>query len=136
MRPGAALLLELGQNGLAAVVDGLGVHHHAAAAAIGVVVHLLLAVEGVVPDLMAVGLDEALAGRPAQDALVQHLLAHVREEGGDVDAHAHGRSPFSASVNMPGMGSTSTRPFSRSTCFKKGFTAGNRVSAPFSSRTV
>ena len=43
-----------------AVGNGLGIEHHAAAAAIGIVVGLLLFIQGVVPDLVAVGLNISL----------------------------------------------------------------------------
>ena len=93
-----------------AVGDGLGIQHHPAAAPVGVIVGLLLAVEGVVPDLMAVGLDVPPAGGPAQDALVQHPLAHLREEGRNVHTHPHGqpssRSLAVPSSSRPGMGVT------------------------------
>jgi len=92
-----------------AVGDGLGVQDHPAAAPVGVVVGLLLAVEGVIPDLVAVGLDVPPPGGPAQDALVQHPLAHLREQGRNVHTHPHqpsSRSLTPPSSSRPGMGVT------------------------------
>ena len=135
MRPLTALFLHLTDDILAAVIDGLGVHHHAAAAAVGVVVHLLLPVQGVVPDLMAVGFDIASLCGPTQDAFVQHPLAHLREQGRHIHTH-HTWSPFSASLNMPGMGLTSTLRSSMQIFTRKGLTAGNRAVEPSGQVTV
>ncbi len=56
---GSALFCHLLLHIPQAVRNGLGIQHHAAAAAIGIVVGLLLAVESIIPDLMAVGLNIA-----------------------------------------------------------------------------
>ena len=133
--PRAALLLCLAQHVHTAVINGLGIHHHAAAAAVGVVVHLALPVQRVIPDLVAMGLDQALAGRAPQNALVQHALAHLGEQGRHVDAH-HALSPSSAVSNIPRIGRTSTRRPSTSTCSKNGFTAGNSQVSPCGPSTV
>src|SRR5699024_2412396 len=109
MRGGAALLRHLPLDVPDAVGDGLGVQDHPAAAPVGVVVGLLLAVEGVIPDLVAVGLDVPPPGGPAQDALVQHPLAHLREQGRNVHTHPHqpsSRSLTPPSSSRPGMGVT------------------------------
>ena len=109
MRGGAALLRHLPPDVPDAVGDGLGVQDHPAAAPVGVVVGLLLAVEGVIPDLVAVGLDVPPPGGPAQDALVQHPLAHLREQGRNVHTHPHqpsSRSLTPPSSSRPGMGVT------------------------------
>ena len=90
VRGRAALRGHLLLHGPQAVGDGLGIQHHAAAAAVGVVVGLFLFIQGVIPDLVAVRLNVAALCRPAKDAGVQHLLAHLREQGHDVHTHAHG----------------------------------------------
>ena len=77
----------LGLHGAQAVGDGLGVQHHAAAAAVGVVVGLLLLVAGIVTDLVAVGLEKPFGPRPAQDAGGKEAVAQFREQRDDVDAH-------------------------------------------------
>ena len=102
LQGGAALLRHLLLDGPDAVGDGLGVQHHPAAAPVGVVVGLLLAVEGVVPDLMAVGLDVAPLRRPAQDALIQHPLAHLGEKGRNIHTHPHlSRPPVRSQRRRP-----------------------------------
>ena len=139
MRGGAALLSHLALDVPDAVGDGLRVEHHPAAAAVGVVVGLLLAVEGVVPDLVAVGLDVPPPGGPPQDALVQHTLAHLGEEGRDVYSHPHGqpsRSLTAPSSNRPGMGVTVMYPSGGLRSFKKASTPGNIYSLPSGALTV
>ena len=65
---------------LPALVEGVGLHHRPPAAAVGVVVHLLLLVQGVVPDLVALDADIAPLLPPAQHRLAQHIAHHIREE--------------------------------------------------------
>ena len=77
--PGPPLLLHLADDLLAAIVNGLGVHHHAAAAAIRVIVRLFLLVQGVIPNLMAMRLNIAPLGGPPDDALGEEAIAHLRE---------------------------------------------------------
>ena len=48
-------------------------------------VYLLLLVQGVVPDLVAVDADDVPLLGPAQDGLAEHVPHHVGEEGHDVD---------------------------------------------------
>ena len=63
-------------------------HHHAAEApAVGIVVHLLLPVLSKVPDLHAVDLHDAFGGGAADDALMQHGMYGIREEGQNVYFH-------------------------------------------------
>ena len=76
----AAALARVGYHRVQAGFQGLGHHHAAEAPAVGVVVHLLLFVFGVVPDLHAVDLHQALPGRPADDALVKHRVDGVRKQ--------------------------------------------------------
>ena len=89
MRPGAALGRHRLQNGGAAVVNGLRLHHHAGAAAIGVIVHLALLVQRVLAYLVGVKLDAAVFLRAANDALRHERLAYLREQGGNVNPHRH-----------------------------------------------
>ena len=51
---GAALLGALVCHSAQAICNGLSIQHHAAAAAIGVIVRLALFVFGIIPDLVAV----------------------------------------------------------------------------------
>ena len=56
-------------------------------AAVGVVVHLVLLVGGVVPNLMALDLDMIpLLGAP-QNGLIHHITHRLREQGHNVDPH-------------------------------------------------
>ena len=131
MRGRASLFRHLFLDGAQAVGDGLGIEHHAAAAAIGVVVGLLLLVEGVIPDLMAVGLDVAAPGCAADDAGVQHLLAHLREKGHDVHTHSH-RSlllPLTVEivVQQARDGGDEDIAFRRVALFEKGVHAGEHI---------
>ena len=62
-------------------------HDRAAAAAVGVIVHLVLLVGGIVPDLVGVDLDEPLFLRPAEDAGVQHRRHGLRKQRHDIKTH-------------------------------------------------
>ena len=81
---GAACLIA---DGFPAAVQGIGLHDRAAAAAVGVVVHLVLLVGGIVPDLVGLNGDEAALLGTAQDALGQHIAQRLREEGHDINSH-------------------------------------------------
>ena len=70
-----------------AVRNGLGVHHQAPPAAIGIVVHLLLLVQGIVPDLAAADIQHALGPGPSHNAFGQHRLAHFRKQGQQINLH-------------------------------------------------
>ena len=77
IRPLSRLLADRAE----AVGDGLGVHHHPLPAAIGIVVHLLLLIEGIVPDLVAVHLKRAFALRAPEDAFRQYPVTHLIKQG-------------------------------------------------------
>ena len=70
-----------------AVGDRLGVHHHAAPAAIRIVVGLFLLVERVVADLVTMHLDHAFILRPPENAFAEHPLAHLGEQRHHVNPH-------------------------------------------------
>ena len=70
---------------LPALVQGICLHHRPMPAAVGVVVHLLLLVEGVVPDLVAVDADDVPFLGPAQDGLAQHVSYYIRKQRHDVN---------------------------------------------------
>lgn len=74
-------------HGLPAAIEGVGLQDGAVAAAVGVVVHLVLLVGGVVPDLPCFDGDEPLGLGATQDALVHHGAHGVGEEGQNVNAH-------------------------------------------------
>ena len=114
--PAAALPGAL-QHRVQAGLQGLGHHHAAVAPAVGVIVHLVLLVVGIVPDLEAVDLHDALFGRAADDALVQHRVHRVWEQSQNVDPH-----------HMPSIRCTVMTPASGSVCRMKAGTAGIRCS--------
>ena len=70
-----------------APVEGVRLHHRPPAAAVGVVVHLLLLIDGKVPDLVGVDADIAPLLGPAQDGLVHHVPHSFGEQGHDVNSH-------------------------------------------------
>ena len=72
---------------LPAAVQGIGLHHRAAAAAVGIVVHLHLLVGGIVTDLVGLNGHQTLRPGPADDGLAHHGLHRVREQGHDVNPH-------------------------------------------------
>ena len=107
MRPGPALRGTLGLHGAQAVGNRLGVEHHAAAAAVGVVVGLLLLVFRIVADLVAVRLKQIFGAGAAQDAGREKAVAQLRKKALQCQcASVQSSSPLTASVNMPSMGVT------------------------------
>ena len=94
-----------------AVIDGIRLHDHTGPAAVGVVVHTVVFVAGIVPDVDGADIHIPRLTGPADDALGEERLAHLREQGHDVDPHR----TSSASSKMPGMGRTRATSFSMST---------------------
>ena len=70
-----------------AAIQRIRRHHRTTTAAIGVVVHLILLVGGVIPDLMGLDADEASLLSPAQNALAQNITKRVGKQGHDVNSH-------------------------------------------------
>ena len=70
-----------------AAPQGVALHDGAPSAAVGVIVNLILAVDGIVPDLVGVNFNQALFLRPAEDAGIQHGRNGLREQGHDIKAH-------------------------------------------------
>ena len=89
---------DLVADGAPAVEQRVTLHDGAAAAPVGIVVHLILTVCGVVADLVAVYLDQALFLRAAEDALLHHRIDRRRKERHDV------KSPRSACPRSAGRG--------------------------------
>ena len=87
MRGRASLFRYLFLDGAQAVGDGLGIEHHAAAAAVGVVVGLLLLVFRIVADLVAVRLKQIFGAGAAQDAGREKAVAQLRKKRYNVNAH-------------------------------------------------
>ena len=72
-------------NVLPALVEGVGLHDRAVAAAVGIVVHLLLLVEGVIPDLVGLDANDVPLLGAAQDGLVHHIAHGQIKEGHNID---------------------------------------------------
>ena len=83
----AALRSTLGLHGAQTIGNRLGVEHHAAAAAVGVVVGLLLLVFRIVADLVAVRLKQIFGAGAAQDAGREKAVAQLRKKRYNVNAH-------------------------------------------------
>ena len=113
----------IGADGAEAVGNGLSVHHHAQAAAVGIIVHLLLLIEGIVPDLVTADIQQALGLSAADDAFVQHGAAHIREQGEQIDSHAS---------NSPSRGRSRMTSASKFTSTITDGIAGMRISRPSS----
>ena len=71
---------------LPALIERVGLHHSTAAAAVGVVVHLALLVEGVVPNLVGVDTQDIPLLSPAQNRLGECVAHCVGKQSHDVDA--------------------------------------------------
>ena len=66
-------------QGLMAQIQRFGQHHHAAAAAIGGIIRLVMLVQRIVPDVSRPNLDQALGLCTADDAFLHHTLDDTRE---------------------------------------------------------
>ncbi len=82
------------QDDRAALVDGfdggeerLRLHHHAGAAAIGIVVHDMVAIGGGVARVVQRDLEQPLGLRPRQDAFAEWAAKHLGQQGEDVESH-------------------------------------------------
>ena len=72
---------------LKAAVDGLRLHQHPLAAAVGRIIHPAVLVQRIVPDLPAVDVQLSGPPGPADDALPQHRFTHLREQRCDLNPH-------------------------------------------------
>ena len=70
-------------------VKGIRGHHSAPAAAIRVIIHLILLVGGIVPDLMGLNVDKSTFLGPAQNTLAEHIPQRFREQGHDINSHRY-----------------------------------------------
>ena len=84
---------------LPAAVQGVGLHHRAPAAAVGIVVHLHLLVGGIVPDLVGGDGDIASLLCPTDDGLIHHGVDGVGEQRHNVNSHQ--RPVLSSCVPAP-----------------------------------
>ena len=74
-------------EGLVAVIYRLHLHYHARPAAVGRIVDAVVLVERIVADVAAVYFNAAALARSAYYALPEHLTAHLREEGKNINPH-------------------------------------------------
>ena len=65
----------------------LRLEHHARAAAVGIVVHGMMAVSGVVTEVVQIDTEQAALHGTTQDAVLQRPLEHIGEQREDVDSH-------------------------------------------------
>ena len=88
---------------LVAAVDGLGLHQHPLAPAVGAIIHPVVLVAGVVPDVPVPHLYLARPLGPADDALVGDRLAHIYKEGGYLKQWYHRQTipPGGGSPSVP-----------------------------------
>ena len=86
-----------GAHRLEAIIDRHGLHQHPLAPAVGGVIHPAVLVLGVVADVVAVDFQLAGLSGPADDALPQHRLAHLGEEGGNINPHRQTAPPAGGS---------------------------------------
>ena len=106
--------------------QGLRHHHAAETAAVRVVIHLILAVLGIITDLNTVDIQDAFFTGTPQNALMQHGVHMLREQRQDVYFHAY----------IPSITRTVTTPASASDDSTKAGTAGIRCSYPSVSVTT
>ena len=70
-----------------AAVQRVRLHHRAPASAVGIVIHLILLIGGIVPDLVSLNLNEAPLLRTAQNAVGKHIAQRLRKQGHNVNPH-------------------------------------------------
>ncbi len=93
------------ERGVQTAFQRLCIHHLTPAAAVGIIVHLPLAVVGVVPDLVAADVQNALRRRAAENALAQHASDRIRKQCQNVNAViAHLTYPRSSVRSIPSPG--------------------------------
>ena len=74
-------------DGRPAVIQGVGLHDGAVTAAVGIVVHLILLVGGIIPDLPCFNADQIPLLRPTQNALVHHIPHGIGEQSHNINPH-------------------------------------------------
>ena len=72
-----------------AAVQRIRGHYRASPAAIGIVVHLILLIGSIIPDLVGLDADDAPVLGPAQNTLRQHIPQSLREKGHDINSHRY-----------------------------------------------
>ena len=93
IRVGCGLrLADEGKLGLDGFEDGLGLHDHAGASAVRVVIDDPVLVLGVVPDVVEVDVDQTPVSGALYDAFAERAVKHGGEECKDVKVHGEGRS--------------------------------------------
>ena len=66
----------------------LGLEHHAGTAAVGIVVHGMMTVAGVVTEVVQIDAEQAALHGTTQNAVLQRPLEHLGKEREDVDSHS------------------------------------------------
>ena len=84
-------LADAGKLGLDGFEDGLGLHDHAGASAVRVVIDDPVLVLGVVPDVVEVDVDQTPVPGALYYAFAERSVKHGGEEGKDVKVHGEGR---------------------------------------------
>ena len=70
-----------------AIVDGLCLHYHACAAAVGLIVNTAVLVFGIVTDIVRVDLNVAVFDTSADYAFAENSVAHGREQRCNINPH-------------------------------------------------
>ena len=73
--------------GIIAAVNGICLHDHAPAAAVGHIVHAAVLVQRILPNIPAADGNMTGGSGSADNALRQHRLAHFRKQSGDLNLH-------------------------------------------------
>ena len=85
-------MLDVCKLGLDCLEDGLGLHNHAGASAVRVVIDDPVLVFGVVPDVVEVDVDQTPVSGALYYAFAEWAEEHGGEEGEYVKIHGEGRS--------------------------------------------
>lgn len=74
-------------DGFPAAIQRICLHDGPPAAPIGIVIHLILLIGGIIPDLMRLNMDEAPLLGTSQNALGEYISQRIREQGQNINPH-------------------------------------------------
>ncbi len=81
------LFAQILTEGFITIVNGLCLHNHTRAAAVGCIVHPAVLIKGILADIAAIDFNKSLFPCPAEYAFAYNGFAHLGKEGHNINPH-------------------------------------------------